>query len=69
MNEEEIILRVLFEYLTYDKGEVLPESIEGAVIRSDIQNAGGMPTLKEDLEELRQLIILRYKSVEVERRT
>lgn len=67
MNETEILLRVLFEYATYDQGQKLAEAIEGAVIRADIQSAGGMPDLAPDLTELREIIALRYQGVVHER--
>jgi hypothetical protein len=67
MNETEIILRVLFELSTYDQGKTLGAAIEGAVIRADIQSAGGMPDLERDLTELREIVALRYQGVIQER--
>ena len=67
MDENKIILRVLFEMSTYDGFEKLSDSIDGAVIREDVQNAGGMPKLKTDMAEIRQLIIDRYHSAKAER--
>lgn len=68
MDQTSIVLRVLFEYCTYDQGAKLAQAIEGAVIRHDIQEAGGMPNLADDLSELRQLIVDRYATATEERR-
>jgi hypothetical protein len=67
MNETDILLRVLFELSTYDQGKTLGIAIEGAVIRADIQSAGGMPDLEQDLTKLREIVALRYQSVIHER--
>jgi hypothetical protein len=67
MNETEILLRVIFELSTYDQGKTLGRAIEGAVIRADIQSAGGMPDLERDLTELREIVALRYQGVMHER--